>query len=88
MKTPQEIRAGLYEHTREELENEYAVVEEGRRRAAIELRLAEEGVERAGNRWLAVHGRLYPMTEGEFADLEQHPIPEHVALDAKGNRGA
>lgn len=87
MKTPQEFRAELYEHTREELENAYAVAEEGRRRAAIELQMAEEGVERAGNRWLAIHGRLYPLTEGEFADLEAHPIPVESVVATNQNEG-
>jgi len=76
MKTVPELRAELYDKTQEELETLHAVAEEGRERAALDLKYAEEAVRRAGNRWLAIHGRLFPMMEAEFADLAAHPIPK------------
>jgi hypothetical protein len=83
MKTVPELRAELYDKTQEELEALYAAAEAGRERAA---QYAEECVRRAGNRWLAIHGRLFPMMEAEFADLDAHPIPEAVPVLASERR--
>lgn len=75
MKSIAELRAELYDLDRDTLEVRHKVAEQLRDEARQKVKYAEEAAERAGNYWLAVHGRLYPLVEDEWKDLKAHPIP-------------